>query len=534
MSPTTLDAKYPRIAYFRGLLVLPVLILLAEFEACRAVRHAKAGSAGATSLGCSIHRASRRPYRKSPRIKCPRSTGSAATMASRVDGYCSQLADFAAQAMGDAATEVRGGLGAHAKEVAADLDSLILQVRSRKPGDGLKWADSSWAPAEAVRDKCWSQLSEGGGWPNVGWREAYTFALMVQALIQIERSDAGLLGEGAGSLQEAVRCLDLVLIMAGAGAAVWVHTVMTDIEPLVFLWMRTGTATGNREEGGSSKGEGKGEDDHFTIPCALPHAAGASLPTLKEDSAIPRVKGIKISDFKKKFFKADKSVIIEGAIDDWPARQRWCDLRYLRSNFGHRTVPVELGKLDGARKLAGWKEEALLMRDFLDQHVIPSNQRCRSGEKQEEVAYLAQHALFDQLPRLFEDLKVPEYTECGELEGVNAWLGTSGTVTPLHHDSYDNLLTQVVGFKYVRLYEPKETKYLYVSKVSSGGINAQGNISPIDCERPDTAAYPLAADAAYTEAILGPGMHTHTYSHAHPCTHTHTHAHPIPRPQVCC
>ena len=35
----------------------------------------------------------------------------------------------------------------------------------------------------------------------------------------------------------------------------------------------------------------------------------------------------------------------------------------------------------------------------------------------------------------------------GQLERVNAWIGTAGTVTPCHFDSYDNLLGQVAGFK---------------------------------------------------------------------------------------
>ena len=49
----------------------------------------------------------------------------------------------------------------------------------------------------------------------------------------------------------------------------------------------------------------------------------------------------------------------------------------------------------------------------------------------------------------------------GQLERVNAWIGTAGTVTPCHFDSYDNLLGQVAGFKFIRLYLEADTPYLY-------------------------------------------------------------------------
>jgi len=44
---------------------------------------------------------------------------------------------------------------------------------------------------------------------------------------------------------------------------------------------------------------------------------------------------------------------------------------------------------------------------------------------------------------------------------TNAWFGPLSTVSPLHHDPYHNLLAQVVGCKYVRIYGADQSHLLY-------------------------------------------------------------------------
>ena len=80
----------------------------------------------------------------------------------------------------------------------------------------------------------------------------------------------------------------------------------------------------------------------------------------------------------------------------------------------------------------------MLLHTFMADYMQPSVKQLPTAE----VAYIAQHPLFDQLPSLKEDFEQPELMG-GEAVQMNAWVGTQGTVTPLHFDSYDNFLAQV-------------------------------------------------------------------------------------------
>ena len=60
----------------------------------------------------------------------------------------------------------------------------------------------------------------------------------------------------------------------------------------------------------------------------------------------------------------------------------------------------------------------------------------------------------------------------------------------------------------MRLYDRKQTPYLYVNKAKGASTNdvaAQGNISPVEVESPDLSAYPLFDQAQYEETVLLPG-----------------------------
>lgn len=171
-------------------------------------------------------------------------------------------------------------------------------------------------------------------------------------------------------------------------------------------------------------------------------------------------------------------------------------MTYFLDRFGARTVPVEIGRHYLAE---GWGTQLVTVEDFLVGQGMAKKERTEKPivRSPPPLAYLAQHPLFDQLPELAQDIREPLYCVLGEgrVHAVNAWFGPAGTVremqpvqqfsfcqitmidilacitlsvsvlsnlqvTPLHQDPSHNLLCQVVGAKYIRLYSPEHTASL--------------------------------------------------------------------------
>jgi [histone H3]-dimethyl/trimethyl-L-lysine36 demethylase len=119
------------------------------------------------------------------------------------------------------------------------------------------------------------------------------------------------------------------------------------------------------------------------------------------------------------------------------------------------------------------------------------------------TGYLAQHALFDQIPALRNDILVPEYCALGdgEVSSTNAWFGPRGTVSPLHYDPQHNLLAQVVGAKYVRLYHPRYSKELCPYQE---GLTT--NTSQVDLDHPGPEQRGALRGVPFEECVLGAGQ----------------------------
>jgi hypothetical protein len=210
--------------------------------------------------------------------------------------------------------------------------------------------------------------------------------------------------------------------------------------------------------------------------------------------------------------------ILTHAIDNWPALSRWVDSDYLKKKAGSRLIPVETyekGDETQTYLTDSWRQEVMSLGDYIERFFDDggSSSSSSSGDD-EQNGYLAQHQLFDQIPDLKDDIRAPQFivptveddeapSDCDKAEAddpiVSAWFGPGGTVSPLHNDPYHNLLCQVVGRKYIRVYETSVTNRLYPR---DGPLC---NNSLINLDSPDYAKFPLSEGAPFWQCVLEAG-----------------------------
>jgi len=233
----------------------------------------------------------------------------------------------------------------------------------------------------------------------------------------------------------------------------------------------------------------------------------SSIRTIPEMSlqgtVIGYINSPSVVEFYSNYFMTSTPIIMKGCMSHWPAiadsDRCWHDIDNIKKICGMRMVPVETGYTYLAHD-AGSK--LLTISDFIDTYISTTTTTGSST-----MGYLAQHQLLDQIPELSNDIIIPDY--CAILNDdidndhsdviTNAWFGPIGTVSPLHHDPYYNILAQIVGYKYIRLYNPHQSLYPYPTS------SKMSNNSMIDLLNIDYDEYPLLRDAEYIDLVLVPG-----------------------------
>ena len=358
----------------------------------------------------------------------------------------------------------------------------------------------------------------------VCWRQLYTDASILKFALAYGENESL---ASDGTIDSLVQPLDMALILAGGAGppsrgSSWIHAALELLHRILDV---------NKDSprcGFSSRpmfNDSGTTASHFIPPVRHPVLRSGPLGLEGFQAYLDRARHDKLQ-------KGPQPLAMSGLIDDWPARRAdvrpWASPDYLRWRTlgGQRLVPVEVGRsyVDD-----GWRQEIVKFESVLQALEAGSH----APQTTQSTMYLAQHSLFTQIPRLRDDICIPDacYSATNDADAdadddaegqepmLNAWLGPAGTITPLHTDPHHNLLAQVVGRKYVRLYSPEKSAGLR-PRGREGGVE-MGNTSAVDVgvmEGWDTGPEETGSDGhiqttgreeflalSYTDCILEPG-----------------------------
>lgn len=192
---------------------------------------------------------------------------------------------------------------------------------------------------------------------------------------------------------------------------------------------------------------------------------------------VSREWGLTSESFLRDYYAASRPVILTDVADTWPALERWTP-EYFVKRMGDLSVEVMTSRETDAR---------------YEEHLDAHRTRMTFADYVEKVEssgstndfYLVANNHFLEEPlasSLLADLVLDErlLDPSAPPSRMFFWYGPAGTVTPLHHDTSNVLLTQVRGRKRVTLIPALEAPMVY---------NDVAVYSPVDPENPDLGSY---------------------------------------------
>jgi lysine-specific demethylase 8 len=248
---------------------------------------------------------------------------------------------------------------------------------------------------------------------------------------------------------------------------------------------------------------------------------------------IERRTAIDRAEFEREFALRNQPVVISGAIEHWPALERW-KAPALRARLGGLQTRFKVARehrhpdFSAASSAEMFRTEGGTFNDFFDGLASePSEARRYLLTGEEQWLFKRRPGQVDQftdsLRELFADFYTPNLFDDRRLYSSWFWLSAAGVRTWLHYDNNDchNLNAQVQGSKRVWLISPDQLSRLYPFGVDAA-VPAY-NCSQVDAESPDLERFPSFAEV---EALSGeinagdllfiPANWSHTFVHTGP------------------
>ena len=204
---------------------------------------------------------------------------------------------------------------------------------------------------------------------------------------------------------------------------------------------------------------------------------------------IPRVKTIGKDAFLNQYFKPQKPVVIEKAIEDWPAYKKW-DLDYMKTIAGHVTIPLYDDRPVDYKDGFNEAHAKMKMSDYID--LL----------KREPTRYriFLWNAL-KEIPELQKDFTFPDFGLRLLKDIPMLFFGGRDSYTFMHYDiDFANIFHfHFEGTKQIILFDQNQNDYLY--KVPHSLITRED----IDFANPDFEKWPLLAKAKGYQTTLNHG-----------------------------
>lgn len=210
---------------------------------------------------------------------------------------------------------------------------------------------------------------------------------------------------------------------------------------------------------------------------------------------VPIVEDISRENFYNDYVNPGKPVIIRSRNTNWKALN-W-DNDYFRQHADGIKLAIKTGNVSEG------KREYMYLSQFAER-VERYEEELNTKDNPEKPGYLHDVPFFYLFPELVGDIEpfpahlFPKYYAKDWFNYIQFFMGTTGSLTPLHFDTLltNNLFFQVKGQKRFILISEDQKDQCYIKGWRWSNFNP---------DQPDFEKFPKARGIKASEAIIGPG-----------------------------